>query len=292
MSDAMETVEAKRGITRTEHVLKSVLNGGLESVRLRLIRALEQLEYHVVSDEPLHARRPARGLARYYLSANILEYPTKLTIGLREIGPDSTLATLDYISEHPGSLSFKGDLHTQMREAEAVIAIARSEQTLSACSSCGTGQISEGRFCRVCGAPTVHRELAELEILRVTAGARAGHHLIVTGVFLAILGFLATLGLVLIAGLAGVPLGVSLGVLAAGLIILFMGMAGLGKTLDRGGIPSTGQHSAPTTAAQPDLLTVPASVTEGTTSLLNAPANAREIDPVPVKDRSTSPLDP
>lgn len=288
MADAIETVEAKRGITHTEHVLKSVLDGDLESVRSRLIQALERLGYHVTTADPLQARRAARGAARYYMSANILEYPTKLTIGLREVGPGATLATLDYVSEHPGSLSFKGDLHTQLREAEAVIAIAGAERTWSACSSCGTAQSSEGRYCRVCGAPTLNKEPAELEMLRVTAGARAGHHLITTGTLLIALGFLATLVLVLVGGLPGVAVGASLGVLAAGLLLSFLGMAGLSKALDRdASLPNlnAAKDIPQISDTEPNFLQTP-SVTEATTNLL-----ARKKEPLPVKRVDTSPLD-
>lgn len=279
MSDAIETVDTKRGITRTEHLLKSVLNGSLERVRSRLIQALDQLGYHVVSTDPLHGRRSARGAGRYYLSANILDYPTKLTIGLREIAPGATLATLDYVSEHRGSLSFKSDLHTQLREAEAIIAIA-SEGTRSGCSFCGTAQISDGRFCRVCGSPTVNREPPELEVLRVTAGGRAGHHLITTGAILSILGFLATLGLVLFGGLPGAAVGASLGVLAAGLLLLMLGISGLSKALASGPSPvnlSAGTDVPQISPAEPNILPPP-SVTEATTNLLG-----REKARVPLK---------
>jgi hypothetical protein len=288
MSDGIETVDAKRGITRTEHVLKSVLNGGIESVRSRLIQALEQLGYHVVSADPLEARRAARGLGRYYLSANILEFPTKLTIGLRELGPASTLATLDYVSEHPGGLSFKGDLHTQMREAEAIIAIAASEGTRSACSFCGTAHTSEGRFCRVCGSPTVGREPAELEVLRITAGGRAGHHLIMTGAILLTLGLFATIAVLAVGGFPGPIFAALMCLVGSGLVVLAMGIAGLSKALERDrSVPNlnAATGAAQLDQSQPNRLPAP-SVTEATTSLLG-----RVKERVPAKGLDTSPLD-
>jgi hypothetical protein len=293
MSDAIETVDARRGITRTEHALKSVLNGSIETVRSRLIQSLEQLGYHVFSADPLQARRAARGAARYYLSANILEYPTKLAIALREIGPGSTLATFDYVSEHPGGLSFKGDLNTQMREAEAIIAIARSDRTHAACSSCGTGQIAEGRFCRVCGSHTVSRDLAELELLRVASGGRAGHHLITSGAILVTIGLLATLGLLLAGGFPGAAVGALLFVTIAGLLLLFLGIAGLSTALDRD--PSftdrrTAKDISQIAPERPNILSPP-SVTEGTTSLLTTPTNVREKELVHLEGRDTAPLD-
>lgn len=292
MSDAIETVDARRGITRTEHALKSVLNGNIETVRSRLIEALEQLGYHVFSADPLQARRAARGAARYYMSANILEYPTRLAIGLREIGPGSTLVTFDYVSEHPGGLSFKGDLNTQMREAEAIIAIAGSDRTHAACSSCGTGQISQGRFCRVCGAPTVSREPAELEVLRVTAGSRSGHHLIASGTLLLTLGLFTALAMVLFGGFPGPAVGALLFVTVVGLLLLFLGIAALSKALESD--PSTARPTAKDTsqiAPDPPNVISPPSVTEGTTSLLATPVNVREKELIPREGRDTARFD-
>lgn len=288
MSDAIETVDAKRGITRTEHVLKSVVNGDLESVRSRLIHALEQLGYHVKTADPLQARRAARGAARFYLSANILDYSTNLTIGLRDLSPGSTLATLDYVSEHPGGLSFKGDLDTQLREAEAVIALASSEGTRAACSFCGTAQTSEGRFCRVCGSPTVSREPAELEVLRVTAEGRAGHHLIMTGAVLTILGILAAVAVLAIGGLPGPVFAALLVAVLSGLVVLTMGMAGLSKALARErplADPQAAKETPKLVQNEPNVLP-PMSVTEATTGLLG-----REKERVPLKGFDTSPLD-
>lgn len=288
MSEPIETIDAKRGITRTEHVLKSVLNGGIDGVRARLIQALEQLGYHVISADPLHARRAARGAARYYLSANILDYSTKLNIGLRELGPGSTLATLDYVSEHPGSLSFKGDLNTQLREAEAIIAIAASEGTRSSCSFCGTAQVSEGRFCRICGSPTVAREPAELEVLRVTAEGRAGHHLITTGAILLTIGVLATLAVMFIGGLPGPAYAALMIVAAAGLVLSTLGITTLSKALDRvRPLPNLkAVNEAPQLIHAEANVLPPASVTEATTSLLG-----KDRERVPVKGLDTSPLD-
>ena len=290
MSEALETIDSKRGLTRTEHALKSVLDGNIEKVRSNLIQALEQLGYHVTSADPLHARRPARGAARYYLSANILEYPTKLTIGLREIGPGATLATLDYISEHPGGLSFKGDLHTQMREAEAIIAIAGADRNHVSCSSCGAAQMGEGRFCRVCGAPTVNRELAELEILHITAGSRSGHHLIASGALLVTFGLLAALGMLFVGNFPGIGIGVLLFVAVTGLLLLFQGIAALSRALN--GVPDrlTSKDAAQIPQPRQNELSPP-SVTEGTTSLLTKASSSRELEPVPVRGGDTAPLD-
>ena len=296
MSDLVETIDGKRGLSRTEHALRSVLIGSVESVRPRLVQALEQMGYNVLTDAPLYARRRARGLARYYLSANILDYPTEVTIGLREIGQDSTLATFDYVLEHPGGMSFKGDQHTLTREAEAIIAIAASDQSVSTCSSCGTAQASEGRFCRVCGAPTIISGPAELEILRITAESRAGHHLIASGAVISAGGAIAALAIALFAGSAlGIPIAAMFGVIVVGLLLFFFGIAKLSSAL-HAGEPSKriqfDKSTAEVAVLTPQALpSSPASVTEGTTSLLSKTSDPREKQPALVKGPDTSPMD-
>lgn len=295
MSDLVETIDGKRGLSRTEHVLRSVLVGSIENVRPRLILALEQMGYNVLTDAPLYARRRARGYARYYLSANILEYPAELTIGLREIGQDSTLATFDYVLDHPGGLSFKGDQHTLTREAEAIIAIAASDESFSSCSSCGTAQASEGRFCRVCGAPTIISGPAESEILRITAESRAGHHLITSGAVISTGASVAALAIALLAGSAGnIPLAAIFGVIFAGMLLVFLGIAKLSRALGPGEpVKQSHAHGNPVelaASARPGLSSA-GSVTEGTTNLLSKTADPREKQPVFVNDRDTSPMD-
>ena len=296
MSDLVETIDGKRGLSRTEHALRSVLVGSIENVRPRLIQALEQMGYKVLTDAPLYARRRARGYARYYLSANILEYPTELTVGLRDIGQDSTLATFDYVLEHPGGLSFKGDQHTLTREAEAIIAIAATDESLSSCSSCGTAQATEGRFCRVCGAPTIISGPAELEILRITAESRAGHHLITSGAVLSAGATVAALAVTLFAGSAGViPVVAMFGVIVVGLLLVVFGITQLSRALNAGK-PGKQDHPNNTTvelpaSAPPALPSTPPSVTEGTTSLLTDTPDRREKQPVFIKDRDTNQMD-
>src|SRR5688572_21705407 len=172
MTDRVEEVDGSRGMSRTEHALRSVINDDAENVRRHLIQALDRLGYKVISEEPLYARRAARGGVAYYCSADILEYPIKLTVGLKRLSQSATLATFDYTVEHFGSVSFKGDQQTLRREAEAIIALATSGATTSVCAACGTGQTDDARFCRFCGAPNAGGAPAEVEVLRLTAGAR------------------------------------------------------------------------------------------------------------------------
>ena len=296
MAEIMEEVDGSRGMSRTEHALRSVIDSDIDSVRIRLVHALERLGYTVMSDEPLYARRKARGLAPYYVSANILEYPTKLTIGLRQISAHATLATFDYVAEHAGGMSFKGDLQTLTREAEAIIAFASSQTTASVCSSCGTKQTTEGRFCRICGQPTIGRDPAELEVLRVTAGARSGHHLITAGAVWTMLSIMAALAFVIAgAGALGFGAGFFLTQVAVGLLILFWGLQNLSSTLN----PNASERSKVSVdlaneLSQKDpayLPHAPISVTEGTTNLLIQKRKGREEDKVYSKVRDTSPMD-
>ncbi|HEY0172271.1 MAG TPA: zinc ribbon domain-containing protein [Pyrinomonadaceae bacterium] len=296
MADLVEEVDGSRGISRTEHALRSVLNDDIESVRRRLARALERLGYNVISDEPLYARRAARGRATYYCSADILEYPIKLTVGLRQLSPGATLATFDYTVEHFGSVSFKGDQRTLRREAEAIIALAASGTTTSVCAACGTGQTDDARFCRVCGAPNAGGAPAEVEVLRLTAGARAGQHLIVAGAAWAAVSLLLALPFIFLSGKpAGWAAVFLLTQVVAGLLLLFVGARSLTRTLN----PASSRHPAlPAAAPRADSLKEPAtfpalpartSVSDGTTELLAQKVGEREKEPVHRKGRDTSP---
>ncbi len=295
MTELIKEVDGSRGMSRTEHALQSVLDSDVESVRSRLIYALEKLDYKVISDEPLFARRKARGLARYYLAANILDYPTKLTIGLRQISPNATLATFDYVADHWGSVSFEGDRRTLTREAEAIIALATAQTNASACSSCGTKQTNEGRFCRICGQPTIGREPAELEVLRVTAGTRAGQHLVIVGAIWTALSVIASIAFLIMGGGAVGLVGVVLLCQAVfGMLILFWGIQNLSSALSRDASrPTTQPVDMPYELAAKDaaqLPHAPPSVTEGTTNLLIKNPKGRDED-VYSKARDTSPMD-
>jgi hypothetical protein len=296
MTDPIEEVDGSRGLSRTGHALRSVLNDDVEVVRRRLTQALETLGYTVISEEPLYARRGARGRAAYYCSADILEYPMKLTIGLKRLSPGATLATFDYAVEHTGGVSFKGDQQTVRREAEAIIALATSGAAPSACGACGTRQTDDARFCRVCGAQNAVGAPAELEVLRLTAGARAGQHFIITGAVWAAVSLLVALPLTLLSGKsAGWAVGFLLTQVLAGLLLLFAGERRLNRTLNPGpsqrptlpaGVPQADPLKEPATLLPPP---TQAYVTEGTTELLVRQVKEREKAPVDRKGRDTSP---
>ncbi|MET0623318.1 MAG: zinc ribbon domain-containing protein [Pyrinomonadaceae bacterium] len=296
MADLVEEVDGSRGMSRTEHALRSVLNDDIESVRRRLTQALERMGYKVISEEPLYARRAARGRAAYYCSADILEYPIKLTIGLKRLSLSATLATFDYTVEHFGSVSFKGDQHTLRREAEAIIALAASGTATSVCAACGTAQTDDARFCRVCGAPNAGGAPAEIEVLRLTAGARAGQHLIIMGAAWAAVSSLFLLPLILLSNKpAGWAVAFLLTQVVAGLLVLFVGARRLTRTLN----PASSRHTTlPAGAPRADTLKEPAvfptlpartSITEGTTELLVRNIKEREKEPTYRKGRDTSP---
>ena len=295
MAELVEEVDGSRGLSRTEHALRGVLNSDIESVRRRLAQALDKLGYKVISEEPLYARRGARGRAAYYCSADILEYPIKLTIGLKQLSPNATLATFDYTVEHFGSVSFKGDQQTVRREAEAIIALAASDTTTSVCGACGTSQTDDARFCRVCGAPNAGGAPAEVEVLRLTAGARAGQHLIITGAIWAAVSLLAALPVIFLSGRAvGWAAGLLLAQVAAGLLLLFAGERRLSRTLNprppRHPAPPVGATQAGSLKGAATFLPPPAQtyVTEGTTELLGQKVKGREKEPVYRKGRDTS----
>lgn len=163
----------------SEHDVIRVMAGDVESARRRLIIALEEMGYRVISDDPLKARHAARGGARHYMSANVLEYPTTVEIGLKAQGATATRVTFDYQVIH-GGLG-EGDRQTLTREAEALVAVAATRQGQSSCVGCGAAVAADSRFCRKCGAPANISVPAELEVLRVTAGTRAGHQWNVIG---------------------------------------------------------------------------------------------------------------
>ena len=296
----MEEVDGTSGLSRTSHVLRSVLSGDIETGRLRLTRALEKLGYHVISEDPLYARRGARGWAVYYCSFDILDYPRKLKIGLKALGPNATLATFDYTAEHLGSVSFKGDRQPLRLEAEAIIALASQSGTITRCTACGTNQPDDSRFCRVCGAPNVGGAPAELEVLRLAARARAAHHLITASIIWALAPLMAALFGIIFLGVNGGRL--TAGLLAAmvgNLIILLCVFNASRKTL-KPALPQ--QQALPGNLSQPDVTSGPAVlsassgswseqkfVTEGTTELLTPKPKEREKELVYRKGRDTSP---
>lgn len=228
-------------INATDFYLKRVLAGDVESVRLRLADALESLGYAVLDDDPLRARRGARAWAAYYCSADILEYPTRLTVALKPLSETATLAAFDYEVKHTLGVATKWDKQTLLREAEAIIAVACVGEGRSDCAVCGTPGGADSRFCRHCGAQYGGREPAELEVLRLTAGGRAGYHFAGMGLFGTTLTLLLALPMIML----GAPKAVNLGAFlllfggSTSLIITLVGALQLRRTLNAGGARPT-----------------------------------------------------
>ena len=275
----------------TEHNFSSVLAGDVESVRERLIHALEKLDYRVLSEQPLIAKRSSGQVSS--CSFNVLKCVKSLTIILKPLNPTSTLATFDY--EILNSFVTKGDRQTIEREAEAIIAFATARPVTKTCASCGTNNSSDSRFCRVCGTPNVAGEPCELEVLRLTSGARVGHQSIVGAVISLII--VAALALPLIF-LSSKGLKAGLTILIAGEFLafcwLFYGMWTLHRTLNPGKdsqrtLGDVGRQaiSASKAAALPPQFIQP-SVTEGTTELLATPERERVAVPVKPQKADTA----
>jgi hypothetical protein len=276
----------------TEHSFRRVLAGDIESVRERLIYALENLDYRVLSEQPLIAKR-ASGPASS-CSFNVLKCIKSLTIVLKELNPTSTLVTFDY--EILNSFVTKGDRQTVEREAEAIVALATARPSASVCASCGTNNAGDSRFCRVCGRPNVAGEPAELEILRLTAGARVGHQSIVGGVLAVLIVLAMALPMIFFSskGPKGGTILLIIGETLA-LLWLFYGMWQLHRTLNPKkeakqispfDLPHTTFASHETAALPPK--SAYASVTEGTTELLATPERERVAVPVKPQKADTA----
>jgi ribosomal protein L40E len=271
----------------SEHDVTRVMAGQVESVRQRLAIALEQIGYRVMSENPLRARHAARKGAAYFMSANALEYPTRLEISLKPQGNGATQVTFDCQVQH-GAFG-KGDRQTLTREAEAIVALASQRAQAMNCVGCGAEVAADSRFCRKCGAPINVAAPAELEVMRLTAGTRAGYQWTWVGV--AILLFAGVFPL--IAALADKPMK---GMVVIWAFISLFGAWALGAGLRRTHLtlnpreekddvrlPTYAPAAIPTPItnelSQP---TVYRSITEGTTDLL---PNLDENESVPLSRR-------
>lgn len=284
----------------SEHTVVRVMAGEAEALRARLADALEQVGYRVLDENPLRAKHGPRGAASYYFSANALDYPTSLEIGLKQQGTGATRVTFEYQVIH--GYFGKGDRQSLTREAEAIIALAAHRAAQTSCVGCGADFISDSRFCRKCGAPTSSAAPAELEVMRLTANVRAGHQWTAIGaVILAASTFLPLVTLLAL-DFAANPKG------AKALLVLSMLIAGLGwwttlagmwkthRTLnphtsedDEPALPRRPQFSAPrTNELLGELAQERLSITEGTTNLLNE-ISRPEREPLPIQRAAEKP---
>ena len=299
----MDNVNSSTNATEqtTEIYLKKVLAGNLETVRLQVIDAMESLGYDILEEEPnIIGRRGAKDWGTWFGSANVLDYATTLTVRLKPIGDSSTRVTFDYLIKH-GMLN-KGDRNIVVQEAKTITAISKTHTIEKMCSVCETESTDDSKFCRRCGAPLTS-EQAELEVLRMMAESRAAKSSIVTSSILTPICALTVLVFYLLTS-GGLmkpkvfPIILILGGLGmlVGFISSYFGWNRLIRALEKPEVPR--QHvprSAPESfdvkqvRELPPQRQAPASVTEGTTNLLDKEwAEGREKEKVPVSDGRTT----
>lgn len=150
-----------------EHSVTLKLPGNPASLLPRLAMALKELDYIVLHEQPLQARRKARKLGN--ASTNVLNYSMNLTVGLKALGTEATEATFFY--EWRTTWGAIGDKPTLSKEAEALAALALLHLKQTVCTSCGREQTAEAKFCRSCGQSLASTVPAELEMLKLMAAA-------------------------------------------------------------------------------------------------------------------------
>lgn len=295
MSDLITAMEAGSAYIG-EHSYRRVLAGDVESVRARLVYALERFDYRVLSDQPpLQARRAAR---KGMIDADYLDLSRKLIISLRTNSATATTATFDFTVVHAGIMT-RGDRQTLEREADAIIALANARPAAGVCAACGTENNGDSRFCRLCGTPNAVGEPAEIEVMRLTAGARAAHQEIVVGLAIMLGTVALSLPLLIFTGPKGAKAGWILfviGQLVAWWMLAY-GVRRLHRTLNPKGSkqkPALSDNLAPSfPAAQVSALPEASSrmsVTEGTTELLGTPPRERVAVPLRRKSGDTDPI--
>ena len=275
--------------TVSDHDLTLAIPGDVATVRRRLVDALQKASYKVLGEQPLHARRGRQGGACWDCSLNVLDYPTTLTVSLKQTNDTAVLVTFTY-EIYSYLRMTKGDRQTLAREAEAIAALATERSAISACRACGTQVTDESHFCRRCGAPLV-LDVPELEILRLTRSARDSYHRIVVGMIALLLAAL-TLVPQLFVREGGVQLHmfwVAIPIASYALFLLVRGTWQLHHTLNPKTTKSVTTYPQPAFRTSPTTALPPAqvSVTEVTTNLLDR----RVKEPIVRKDRNTAEFD-
>ena len=283
--------------TVSDYDVTLTITGEVESLRLRLSDAIQKLGYTVLGELPLYAKRAAKGGASWDCSFEVLDYPTRLTISLKQINDIAVVATFHYEVKSYMRMT-KGDRQTLVCEAEAIAALASERLSISACPSCATPVTDDSHFCRRCGAPLVV-EVAELEVLRLTRKSRVAYHNLVIAVVTL---FLATLLLLPLLWIDGSKLYKTLFVIgsafgAFGVFALLQGIWQLHFALNPNPAKEEVARPAPVPASPTQALrAMPAraSVTEGTTELLVSNIEndqRRTVEPIPRKALDTGEVD-
>ena len=293
----MDNINSSTSLESTDIYFKRVLAGDLKNVRLQLMDAIENLGYDIIDDDPhIIARRGSKGWARSYASANVLDYATSLTLRLKALSENSTQVTFDYSIKHH-SLS-KGEHGVVLQEAKTIAALSKNHAVEKMCPVCETESTDDSKFCRKCGAPLTS-EPAELEVLRMMAETRAGKTSIVASTVTLVLSTVLLLVTLILTNAdlikpKLIPLLFILGGVGVLLSIVFsvFGWNRLKRALE---MPKTKSAHAPRYI--PDAIEAagvkelpphqkPASVTEGTTNLLDGEfGKRREEEKVAVSNR-------
>jgi hypothetical protein len=166
----------------TDYDVTILLPGDEESLRPRLVSALERVGYRIFSEQPLMGKRRSNGWE--LITMSVLDYAIDLTIQLKTTSEGATLATFGYLIHDP--IAPPGWKRLIECEAKAIAALASQSAWSSTCPVCNADSGSTSRFCRRCGAPLAPPEPAELELLRVTTQSRAALNDVTLGAFLVI----------------------------------------------------------------------------------------------------------
>jgi hypothetical protein len=272
-----------------EHLLSRILLGDVGSAPSRLAGGLEQLGYYVLKEEPLVARRAARGWASWFGSNSVLNYSVTLTIAVKPLSVGVARITFCYALKH--RMLTNSGRQTLTREAEAMIALAAMCSASAGCVACGATAAVGSRFCRQCGTPTVSSEPAEVEVLKVTAGLCAGYTRTVFGAITLAPAFVALLlGLTTAVPYTSVIVGVSLLLGAFGWTLLLTGLRRLHHTLNPKGEtvvvrPVGNQQTGG--LSDDEALHSTGMPSEKTTTLLSG-AREGQLPPAPKRDRGNN----
>lgn len=267
---------------KVEYDAVRIIPGDIETVRSGLMHAIEQLGYRMLNDDPLQARRKARGLGKSWGSNNILDYQSNLTINLKQRGASATRATFNYSIGY--TLLYEGDRATLSREVDAMIGLMSARTASGNCTACGAFISAGTRFCRQCGAPSLGATPAEVEVYQMTALTNTSYKNLMGGFIFVLCAMILPLFLLF---LGANPVKLAKAVKIIGVISGTMGLTGLAMLInamriskrmirfndDDEEIPVFNRQlsSAPNTnslASHREPVGIPSSVTEGTTDLL------------------------
>lgn len=267
---------------KVEYDAVRIIPGDIETVRSGLMHAIEQLGYRMLNDDPLQARRKARGLGKSWGSNNILDYQSNLTINLKQKGANATRAAFNYSIGY--TLLYEGDKATLSREVDALIGLMSARTSNANCTACGAFISAGTRFCRQCGAPSLGATPAEVEVYQMTALTNTSYKSLLGGVIFVLCAMILPL---LLLFLGANPAKLAKAVRVIGIISGTLGVTGLAMLInalriskrmirfndDDEEIPIFNRRlsSAPNTASlasHREPTGIPSSVTEGTTDLL------------------------